>query len=183
MSIDRFRGNLIVAGGHAFQEDHFGHVTIGGLVFQSQGPCTRCQMICVDQQTAMRSQEPLKTLATFRRIKVTIVTLSFPEALQRMCSCVTFIGQSSLWLAPEARTVGFESSIYHTHPHIVKSNARSASLSVRSFSLCCCVVVVGEMFGRTALEGILSVYKPAGITSFDVVHRIRAILNGKLTPW
>lgn len=30
---------------------------------QVNGPCTRCQMICVDQTTGIKTIEPLKTLA------------------------------------------------------------------------------------------------------------------------
>ena len=70
IDIARFRGNLVVSGGHAFMEDLWGKVRIGSQMFLCLGPCTRCQMICVDQSTGTRSQEPLKTLATFRRLKV-----------------------------------------------------------------------------------------------------------------
>ena len=38
--------------------------------FQSQGACTRCQMVCFDPTTAERSKEPLKTLAVWRERKV-----------------------------------------------------------------------------------------------------------------
>ena len=37
---------------------------------QSQGPCTRCQMVCVNQGTGERSKEPFMTLATYRGKKV-----------------------------------------------------------------------------------------------------------------
>lgn len=34
------------------------------------GPCARCEMICLDQTTAIRAgPEPLMTLATYRRQK------------------------------------------------------------------------------------------------------------------
>ena len=38
--------------------------------FQVTGPCSRCQMVCVDQQTAQRTAEPLKTLVAQRGNKV-----------------------------------------------------------------------------------------------------------------
>ena len=35
--------------------------------FDVQGPCQRCQMVCIDQRTGERGQEPLSTLAKMRR--------------------------------------------------------------------------------------------------------------------
>ncbi len=70
VGIDRFRGNLVISGGAPFAEDTWGKIRLGTQVFQCMGRCTRCQMICVDQSSGMRSQEPLKTLATFRRFEV-----------------------------------------------------------------------------------------------------------------
>eukprot|EP00047_Mylnosiga_fluctuans_P008441 m.7256 g.7256 ORF g.7256 m.7256 type:complete len:779 (-) comp2177_c0_seq2:312-2648(-) len=65
--IDRFRGNLVLAGGDAFAEDSWVGVRIGGQVFRVAGPCQRCQMVCVDQATGETSKEPLAALALFRR--------------------------------------------------------------------------------------------------------------------
>ena len=37
--------------------------------FHGAGPCTRCEMVCMDQQTGLKvGPEPLLTLASFRRI-------------------------------------------------------------------------------------------------------------------
>lgn len=33
------------------------------FVFQFEGVCTRCQMICIDQSTSEKTVEPLKTLS------------------------------------------------------------------------------------------------------------------------
>ncbi|KAH3825989.1 hypothetical protein DPMN_127878 [Dreissena polymorpha] len=42
---------------------------------QSQGQCSRCQMVCMDQSSGERSGEPLKTLAVWRGKKVTMETV------------------------------------------------------------------------------------------------------------
>lgn len=66
----RFRGNFVVTGCDPFEEDTWSSVQIGKLRFVAQGQCTRCQMVCMDQQTGERSKEPLKTLACWRGSKV-----------------------------------------------------------------------------------------------------------------
>ncbi|RCI15640.1 hypothetical protein L249_3377 [Ophiocordyceps polyrhachis-furcata BCC 54312] len=68
-----FRANVVVgalAGGvgePAYSEDWWSFVVIGGHRFRLLGACRRCQMVCVDQRTAERRQEPLTTLAKTRR--------------------------------------------------------------------------------------------------------------------
>ena len=37
---------------------------------QILAPCRRCQMVCIDQDTAEKSQEPFSTLAKTRRLDV-----------------------------------------------------------------------------------------------------------------
>ncbi|XP_061178018.1 molybdenum cofactor sulfurase-like [Saccostrea echinata] len=66
----RFRANLIVDGGTSYQEDNWGNLQIGQNRFTGQGGCTRCQMICLDQETGQRSREPLRTLAVCRGRKI-----------------------------------------------------------------------------------------------------------------
>jgi len=39
-------------------------------LIQNVGPCYRCQMVCVDQNTASRNQEALSVLANFRGKKM-----------------------------------------------------------------------------------------------------------------
>eukprot|EP00038_Savillea_parva_P028571 m.65858 g.65858 ORF g.65858 m.65858 type:complete len:918 (+) comp8319_c0_seq3:88-2841(+) len=67
VSVDRFRGNLIVEGGDPFDEDRWASVRIGTQSFEVTAPCQRCQMVCVDQQTGERTKEPLLALSKFRR--------------------------------------------------------------------------------------------------------------------
>lgn len=68
--LNRFRANVVVGGGLAFEEDGWATVKIGNNKFMSQGGCTRCQMVCLDQDTSERSKEPLKTLAAWRGKKI-----------------------------------------------------------------------------------------------------------------
>lgn len=65
--MDRFRPNIVVAGGTAFQEDDWRSITIGQARFQLVKPCARCPIPTTDQRTGERGKEPLRTLATYRR--------------------------------------------------------------------------------------------------------------------
>jgi len=64
--MDRFRPNLVVAGGVAFQEDGWRDIRIGETIFNLVKPCARCTIVTTDQRTGSRSKEPLRTLATYR---------------------------------------------------------------------------------------------------------------------
>ncbi len=65
--MNRFRPNLVFAGTPPFAEDHGSRFRIGNVIFRSAGPCARCIVTTTDQDTAERSPEPLRTLATYRR--------------------------------------------------------------------------------------------------------------------
>lgn len=60
--VDRFRGNFIIENLPALAENEFTNLKIGSQLFTVQGPCTRCQMICIDQSTGVKTTEPLKTI-------------------------------------------------------------------------------------------------------------------------
>ncbi|MCH6234665.1 MOSC domain-containing protein [Cognataquiflexum rubidum] len=64
--MDRFRPNLVFAGGNPFEDDTWDKVQVGEAVFKITKPCARCVMTTVNQVTAEKSKEPLKTLATYR---------------------------------------------------------------------------------------------------------------------
>jgi molybdenum cofactor sulfurtransferase len=70
-----FRANIVVAENleyppgaeQPYAEDHWRFLQIGQQYFEMLGPCRRCQMVCVDQQTAEKDQEPFVTLSKTRR--------------------------------------------------------------------------------------------------------------------
>jgi uncharacterized protein YcbX len=67
LPMNRFRPNLVIAGGAPFGEDTMGSFRVGTLPFRVVKPCDRCVLTTTDQATAERGLEPLRTLATYRR--------------------------------------------------------------------------------------------------------------------
>jgi uncharacterized protein YcbX len=69
VGISRFRGNIVVEGAAAWDEDFWGVVRVGSVRFRVAKPCERCVVTTVEQETGTRPDktEPLRTLATFRR--------------------------------------------------------------------------------------------------------------------
>ncbi|KAF5781412.1 putative molybdenum cofactor sulfurtransferase [Helianthus annuus] len=73
MEVDamRFRPNLVISGGAPYVEDSWSGLKIGKHHFTSLGGCNRCQMINLNYRAGEveRSNEPLATLAAYRRTK------------------------------------------------------------------------------------------------------------------
>jgi uncharacterized protein YcbX len=67
LPMNRFRPNLVVAGCEPFAEDGWRRVRIGAVDLRVVNPCARCAITTVDQESAARGKEPLRTLATFRK--------------------------------------------------------------------------------------------------------------------
>ena len=67
LPMNRFRPNLVVGGCEPFAEDGWRGVRIGQLTFRVVKPCARCTITTVDQESATKGKEPLRTLARFRR--------------------------------------------------------------------------------------------------------------------
>lgn len=69
VSMDVFRPNLVVDAAEAFIEDGWRQIRIGEVIFDMVKRCSRCSLTTVDQDTGEMnaSQEPLKTLATYRK--------------------------------------------------------------------------------------------------------------------
>ena len=63
----RFRPNLVVEGAPPFAEDAWGVFEVESVRFRVVKPCARCAITTVDPASATHGQEPLRTLATFRR--------------------------------------------------------------------------------------------------------------------
>ncbi|XP_029777586.1 molybdenum cofactor sulfurase isoform X3 [Suricata suricatta] len=68
--ISRFRANIITNGTRAFEEETWDEISVGSLHFQVLGPCHRCQMICINQQTGQRNQNVFQKLSESRARKV-----------------------------------------------------------------------------------------------------------------
>ncbi|KPI91367.1 PREDICTED: molybdenum cofactor sulfurase [Papilio xuthus] len=60
---DRFRGNLIIDRAVELTEREWHRIIIGKHEFKVDGPCQRCHMICIDQQTGEKTAEPLRTIS------------------------------------------------------------------------------------------------------------------------
>ncbi|PYH40509.1 putative molybdenum cofactor sulfurase protein (HxB) [Aspergillus saccharolyticus JOP 1030-1] len=77
VAADVFRANIVVAENppkpanaeRPYVEDEWQSVRIGpdGILFNVLGSCQRCQMVCVDQYTGVRGDEPYSTLAKTRK--------------------------------------------------------------------------------------------------------------------
>ncbi|KGL75951.1 Molybdenum cofactor sulfurase, partial [Tinamus guttatus] len=87
--IPRFRANLVISAPESFEEEEWAEISIGSLRFQVVGPCNRCQIICIDQQTAERNNEFLQSLSAARARKTNFgiylmnqpLCSSFPDIL------------------------------------------------------------------------------------------------------
>lgn len=66
LPMDRFRPNIVVSGGAAFQEDAWKKIRIGSVVFRVSKACVRCEITTVDQRTGEKGGEPLETLGKYR---------------------------------------------------------------------------------------------------------------------
>jgi uncharacterized protein YcbX len=66
LPMNRFRPNLVVAGGGPYAEDGWQRIEIGGIPIRVVKPCARCVVTTTDQATGERGKEPLRTLATYR---------------------------------------------------------------------------------------------------------------------
>lgn len=67
-----FRANIVIGSSNTrdeepYDEDHWTTLHIGRQKFQMLGSCRRCHMICVDQDTAEKNEEPFLSLAKTRR--------------------------------------------------------------------------------------------------------------------
>lgn len=68
LTINRFRPNFVFSGGKPFIEDSWKDFMIGNLKFCAVKPCSRCVITTIDPDTAEKENEPLETLAKFRKV-------------------------------------------------------------------------------------------------------------------
>ena len=65
--MDRFRPNIVVSTQLPHEEDKWESIQIGNAKMMVIKPCARCPVVTIDQQTAGKSKDTLKTLATYRK--------------------------------------------------------------------------------------------------------------------
>jgi uncharacterized protein len=65
--MDRFRPNMVFSGGLPYEEDKWRDFTIGNNRFMGTKPCSRCVLTTINQETAEKGKEPLRTLAKYRK--------------------------------------------------------------------------------------------------------------------
>ncbi|WP_295769331.1 MOSC N-terminal beta barrel domain-containing protein [uncultured Mucilaginibacter sp.] len=68
IDINRFRPNIVITDTEAYFEDILRHFSVEHINFYGVKPCARCVMINVDSSTAITGPEPLKTLASYRKV-------------------------------------------------------------------------------------------------------------------
>jgi len=69
VSMDRFRPNIVIKGWQAHAEDTVQTLCVGRHVrLRLAKHCSRCNVIQIDQTTALSSEEPLATLARYRKL-------------------------------------------------------------------------------------------------------------------
>ncbi len=67
LPMNRFRPNFVFTGGEPNEEDTWRNFSIGHNRFIGVKPCSRCVLTTVNQDTAEKGDEPLRTLATYRK--------------------------------------------------------------------------------------------------------------------
>mgnify|MGYP001593457148 CR=1 FL=1 len=66
--MNRFRPNIVVKGGDPYAEDSWKQVRINEVRFDTVKPCIRCPFPQIDQESAKKGKEPIKTLLGYRRV-------------------------------------------------------------------------------------------------------------------
>ncbi|OJJ40892.1 hypothetical protein ASPWEDRAFT_124227 [Aspergillus wentii DTO 134E9] len=108
VAADVFRGNIVVAENvshliiseQPYVEDEWTSLSVGPgrLQFDIMGSCQRCQMVCINQYSGVRRDEPLSTLAKTRKIGGKILF-----GRHTALSAVEF--EKDKYESPEGRTV------------------------------------------------------------------------------
>uniref|UniRef100_A0A8C3WWB0 Molybdenum cofactor sulfurase n=1 Tax=Catagonus wagneri TaxID=51154 RepID=A0A8C3WWB0_9CETA len=94
--ISRFRANIIMNGTRAFEEEKWDGISVGSLCFQVLGPCHRCQMICINQQTGQRNQDVFQKLSESRERKVNFGVYLMHSSLDLSSPCYLSVGSQVL---------------------------------------------------------------------------------------
>jgi uncharacterized protein YcbX len=73
LDMRRFRPNVVVDGVPAYAEDGWRQIKLGEIVADVVKACDRCRITTLDPHTLAIGQEPLRTLATYRRVGQAVV--------------------------------------------------------------------------------------------------------------
>jgi uncharacterized protein YcbX len=65
----RFRANVLLSDLAAHEEDRWSRIRIGDVEIGIGTPCPRCVVTTIDPETLERGPEPLRMLATYRRVE------------------------------------------------------------------------------------------------------------------
>jgi uncharacterized protein len=103
LPMDRFRPNIVMAGGQSFEEDTMEQFRINEINFYGVKPCARCVVTTTNQQTGVTGKEPLKTLAKYR-----------------MANNKVFFGQNVLCGGKGVINVGDKINVIRTKPALIK---------------------------------------------------------------
>jgi uncharacterized protein YcbX len=68
LPMNRFRPNFVFTGGEPYEEDEWKTFSIGGNKFCAVKKSARCTIPTVNQDTAEKSAEPLRTLSEYRNV-------------------------------------------------------------------------------------------------------------------
>lgn len=66
--MNRFRPNFVFTGGEPYEEDLWRGLSIGDHKFVAVKKCARCAVPTVNQDTAVKGKEPMRTLAGYRTV-------------------------------------------------------------------------------------------------------------------
>ena len=66
LPMDRFRPNIVFTGGLPYDEDTMEHILVNNIDLYGVKLCARCVLTTINQTTALKANEPLKTLASYR---------------------------------------------------------------------------------------------------------------------
>jgi len=67
VEMNRFRPNLVIHSETAHDEDGWKTFDLGTAKFNGSHPCGRCQVVTINQTTAIANKEPLRTLSSYRK--------------------------------------------------------------------------------------------------------------------
>jgi uncharacterized protein len=73
LTMSRFRPNIVVDTAVPHEEDDWHEIQLGAVTLFGVKPCARCVMTTIDPDTAQKGREPLRTLATYRRVDEAIL--------------------------------------------------------------------------------------------------------------